>query len=653
MKFNKDTLVKHRFWAMLAVSVPLTIAGVALLMTVVSSQINKDRESLTALAKELSNLPATIHGPQTIQVMGDKAKEIGGQESVVWGDAFKAQEPLYRWADEMEQRFEFQGGRFANDIQVGKMVADRKEWPADKEQPKDDVNVMLGTVENVNKDELILRDRDNKLVKFYRTAKVNVAINEEAGKKSVFFASLLDQKGQLLTVSYQRSKYFNDPLTDSEQTEFGRSYLGQIPGLVDSVDPLHEIKADNGDMVLAGVVQFPGYFHKKEGRPEASSKFLKFVDQPWKDANDISEEAWLAQEDIWVQREIYRLIREANDSIGRFKGAGGEEKNKTYAFENSYFKVELTWPGETKLLVKVTNLLDRRQKLDLSFRVKTNKALVQAFETFKIDGEPLDPKASFSKEVTLEKGLRRTGIHGLEQVLTWETAAIKRIDQVSVGEDFSHSQRTFPDGIRPLVEVKDDKKEDKKDPGGKPAEGLGPVGVGIGMAGGLGGQAANGRRQLPNGFVRERYAEVSQQSRRIPVAVSLIVDQNHVDRVLTTFNNSKLRFLVSQALLNHYPGSMRPQIVPKDGAGENKGGGLGMPPAFGPPPGMFGGGGRPGEGPLAPGGGFGGGFGGAIPSAGGSADLEANMELVLYGMVTLYERFPPRPAQAAAPADAK
>ncbi len=302
----------------------------------------------------------------------------------------------------------------------------------------------------------------------------------------------------------------------------------------------------------------------------------------------------------------------------------------------------------------MTNLLDRRQKLDLSFRVKTSKVLEA--EKFKLDGEPLDPKASIVKEVSLEKGLRRTGVYGLEQVLTWETAAIKRIDQVAIGTDsgdeIAHSQRTFPDGLRPLVEKKEGEKEEKKD-AARSSEGPPAIGsVGIGMqSGGMGG--AGQRKSTLNGMVRERYAEVSQQSRRIPVAVALIVDQNHVDRVLTTFNNSKLRFLVSQALLNHYPGSMRPQIVSKDGAAPDTKGGLGAPPAFGPPPGMFGGGsgglGRP-EG--LGGAGFGG-FGGApAASGGGSADLEANMELVLYGMVTLYERYPPRP-QATAPVETK
>ena len=54
------------------------------------------------------------------------------------------------------------------------------------------------------------------------------------------------------------------------------------------------------------------------------------------------------------------------------------------------------------------------------------------------------------------------------------------------------------------------------------------------------------------------------------VAIVLIVDQNQVDRVQTAFNNSKLRFLTTQVLLNHYPKSLKPEL-PTEKAGDEKG----------------------------------------------------------------------------------
>jgi hypothetical protein len=90
-----------------------------------------------------------------------------------------------------------------------------------------------------------------------------------------------------------------------------------------------------------------------------------------------------------------------------------------------------------------------------------------------------------------------------------------------------------------------------------------------------------------------------------------------VDRVLTHFNNSKLRFLETQVLLNHYSGSLQPP-PPPDAKSDNPRPGF---PGFGP--------GNRGPGQPA--------------AAGGGQDLETNMEIVIYGIMTLYQRYPPPP----------
>jgi hypothetical protein len=206
------------------------------------------------------------------------------------------------------------------------------------------------------------------------------------------------------------------------------------------------------------------------------------------------------------------------------------------------------------------------------------------------------------------------------------------------GTEIAHSHRTFPEGLRPLVEKKDAPAEEKKGPGdGKIPPGFNPQ---PGFPGG--GQGAGGNvGALAHGLWKDRYSEVSEQSRKIPIAVALIVDQDHVDRVLTAFNNSHLRFLETQVLVNHYPlplqppppedleggGPMSPGMPPPSfGPGKS-----GFPPPFGGMPKGFGGFG--GIGPGDPTGGTG------QPSAG--SDLESNMELVIYGFMTLYQRYPP------------
>jgi hypothetical protein len=218
----------------------------------------------------------------------------------------------------------------------------------------------------------------------------------------------------------------------------------------------------------------------------------------------------------------------------------------------------------------------------------------------------------------------------VEQKLTWDLAAVKRIDDIVIGSDgagaIAHSHRTYPLGLRPYREEKVVKKE-----GEDPAKGPNPFGA--------------PKIAIEKGG-KDRYLEVSEQVRRLPVAVSLIVDQQHVDRVQASFANSHFRFLTTQVLLNRYPYSVSPQLNKVD-AGKGPAlpmGGfpMGVRPVPVPVP-MFPMGGMAPVSPMAP----------ADAGGGGSRtsdDLETNMELVIYGIITLYERYPPRKIEAPPPA---
>ena len=79
-------------------------------------------------------------------------------------------------------------------------------------------------------------------------------------------------------------------------------------------------------------------------------------------------------------------------------------------------------------------------------------------EIIKISGDALMPAGTkgqdfYAKSFPKQKD-DRTGIYSVQQVLNWQTAAIKRIDQISIGSneagDVSHSQRTLVLGLRPF-----------------------------------------------------------------------------------------------------------------------------------------------------------------------------------------------------------
>jgi hypothetical protein len=251
------------------------------------------------------------------------------------------------------------------------------------------------------------------------------------------------------------------------------------------------------------------------------------------------------------------------------------------------------------------------------------------------------------------------GIFGLRQVLTWDKAAVRRIDFVAIGtvgagggggpagppnlaaaapgsDEWATSHRT---SSRPLVPFR--KKDTDKAPDPAPTDLPGPRRGTGGLAAGQG-QAA-GRTE--NGLVAVRYTDKTDQARRVPVAIALIVDQDKVALVQTAFANSSLRFLTTQLLVHRYPGTVRPTDT-----GPPSGDGSATPVSKGPssfPSYSYGPGMGRGTGGLAR-------FGHPGPAynppptatqattGGGGEEQEANVELVLYGVVSLYERFPPR-----------
>src|SRR5262249_10943923 len=120
-------------------------------------------------------------------------------------------------------------------------------------------------------------------------------------------------------------------------------------------------------------------------------------------------------------------------------GNFGEKIGYGMEFTNPYWKLKIHLEEENgkreKLNIDIWNLLGRRQRLDIFFLVKLHKTLPP--EKIFIAGEPLMPKGSDGESrkvtITLNPGIAREGVFAVEQVLNWETAAVKRIDQIAIG----------------------------------------------------------------------------------------------------------------------------------------------------------------------------------------------------------------------------
>jgi hypothetical protein len=331
----------------------------------------------------------------------------------------------------------------------------------------------------------------------------------------------------------------------------------------------------------------------------------------------------------------------------------------------------------------------------------------------KVSGEPVPAGADpvpVTKQALDPDPLNLAEPFYVEQVLEWEVSPIRRIDVLDVARP---SHRTVTVGLK----VREDlKKLDPEPPpeagspsGGPPAGGgdtggpsMSPAGGGsggrgsamapgsMGGMGGMGGNQPQVESTRINQIPRPRYQHVKEQARHLPIGMRLIVDQDHIHDVLTAVANSRLRIQTTQVSMHQAPNVTRG--TQQQGGGY---GGMGSPgpaaagmtsfPGMSGPRGMGGfrpptmsagvGGASPprgSSGDMRPGsmrpptsprpapgtagtGAAGTGEGGTTPAdhPPGVQDSARLVELSIFGIATLYERFPPRKKDGASGQPAK
>jgi hypothetical protein len=359
--------------------------------------------------------------------------------------------------------------------------------------------------------------------------------------------------------------------------------------------------------------------------------------------------------------------------------------DKVYKLYNPYWEMDLSLDFEQQVIIlELRNLLSSLQAPNVTFKMRAEEGGTP-FD-FTVQAAALTAGKSVKVKQKLPDGVKE--IVEVKQVLTFETAAVKRIQQVSIGSGkrpggavqgqgmgpgmgggivpgapgavggasgpgagSAHSVKTLPKGLAAIFKLKPKAEAAGGAVGGMPMGGMGGM---AGVPGMVGGGQATENTTSENGFDMSRYVKIGDTesanltARRVPVGVVLVIDQDHLARVLTSFSNSKLRFKTEQVIWSRYPKAMNvlKQSYPK-GYGP---GGMGYPGAFDPayfdpkfgagyppPPGM-------------PGGAGGMGMYGETEMPDGSAEgASAHLELVIYGIVSLYQRFPNRPETEAAP----
>jgi hypothetical protein len=524
-------------------------------------------------------------------------------------------------------------------------------------------------------------------------------------------------------------KYFGDNIDTYVADKFRGTYSSQLKEVYDLVQPVDH----KGD----GVVQF------KAGEPEALLGLQKDFrpDMPL-----TKEDIWLVQENLWVKRELLRVVRAANDSIAWFNevpppaAAKNDKATKPGAtpsvkktYRNPTWELELTLAqgdkGQNVLRGRIKNLTNRRQPLGIAFRVylQGNQGKDGAAVALPVDRLPLPAGESAEiKELPIPSNLPVETLAGVEEILNWRTAPVKRIDDLRM--DYP-SSRTAGKQLKPPLWYQEPVKEGAGadaaggGQGGPPSDMAKFMGAMMGGRGGMGGASSAPAGTTLNGLNLYRYTDRNPQVRHMPVAMVLVCQEENIPDVLAAFENSTLRIQVLQYHWNHFRDKIKPPIAEEQqpgqvasargrgpafpgmgegdamtgGGGGRRGGvggkfggqGGGMEDAMGGgrrgqgggfrgpgagAPGLGGGGARfpgMGEGPGMAGGmmsqmqqrfGRGGrpGFGGFAMGPGtmhfssaSAEDEEEDMnlvELAVYGLASLYEKFPPKPATPETPA---
>ncbi|GIW82129.1 MAG: hypothetical protein KatS3mg105_3936 [Gemmatales bacterium] len=393
-------------------------------------------------------------------------------------------------------------------------------------------------------------------------------------------------------------------------------YRKQVDELVKIVQPVDE----KGE----GVVQFRG------GWDQVIRYVSRWYNPKAGTTAPTTEEVWLAQEDLWVQRELLRAVREANDFTAELKKAPEPPKQPGETdhqiFYNARWKLELVLTPK-ELRWKITNRSNRQQLLGIHFAIHFDNSVHNLF----VDGEPLAPYSSTEGKEKAPVALAR--FKAVEQVLTWRDAPVKRIDTIHLAvnsnrcatmafQGLSGTDDGTTTGAQPMQPVGPGFPQGQPvQPGTQP-----PLGGKVPMdeqETGVGGQPTSSAQAKD--ILRNRYITVNDQVRQMAVGMVLIVDQAHVQDVLTALANSPMRMQIAQVHWRLYRGSIQPSVA-ETKPEQPKGPPVGAQPP--PPPPPVRGQNLPVEQP-----------GSGDASAGGAPAYNL-VELSVYGIVSLYQKPP-------------
>ena len=348
-----------------------------------------------------------------------------------------------------------------------------------------------------------------------------------------------------------------------------------------------------------------------------------------------SEDIWLAMEDYWIQRELLLAIHQVNVNAAAFTLDDKSKDTPTNrTFRSRFWEVNLQlidYKGKQTLKGKLKNISGRLQVMGIGNTMKLEVVLSGRTFIFDVQGDPVEADAEYDVKTILKHTIppdwKSTSIDSVRQVFDARTVPIKRVDFVKLykpglsdrNKDLTMKMAKFSEEVA--------KKEAPVDGGTVGGEGTVPMNP---SQPGLP-TATPAAKTLPplsqNKLERYRYIEATEQIRRMPFGIVIVGDQSFMKDITEQLLKLSLRLQITQVDWIRFHGSLNYNQPGSTGGG---------PPRSGM-----------GEG----------GFRGldGLPSSGPSNSREdqfsANlMELTIYGIASMYERFPDEKQTVKSPA---
>lgn len=461
---------------------------------------------------------------------------------------------------------------------------------------------------------------------------------------------------------------FGEPVPESARIDerFEGAYQAEYKKLIEKLEPMDF--RDRWDRVLRYVPTFPR-------RPN-------------------SEDMWLALEDLWVQREVLEAIHKVNAEAAVFKTAAewsdkantGPVPNgpKHRVFQSRLWELDLSLTEKDnvrRLEGTLKNISPRLQVMGVGNVMRLKVWLTPQAKTpyiFEVQGGAVEAGQTIKIKTldshTIPADWKATELFKVEQQFDVRTVPIKRVEHLALGKLSDRNHQSLQLQMAKFSKAIADRETPTGAAGGgnmgfmgggigtPPAPGgmLGatgatpmPGGMGgaMGFGGGATGYGMTGEGSQPaalnaltqNKLQRYRYIDITDQVRRMPLGVAVVTDQSYMKDILESLANIRLRFQITQMHWTRF----HTQLNYGTSGTLNSGSGFPMPGRFGMPPSD--------DDPMTPMSGVPNNYnplGAAAPTNSREDQFSANlMELSVYGLISLYEKYDEAAAAGKTPAD--